>query len=207
MPTPTTDTASRLSFQSHRAALASVRIAIVTASPSTPALSKTFQVTLPTLDASICQNQTTLDRLCPWKQSRKTPMTTTITTPVGMTGAIITSAAGGVSLLIAGIVGVRPVETSQLNYPTCGSALLPATGEFTSTNELWNTLDRGFFSTMCNEFECRWPEGFVCPRCQGLVPWPVAARGVWECAGCRYQVSLTAGTVLHKTHTALHLWF
>lgn len=56
-------------------------------------------------------------------------------------------------------------------------------------------------------FECRWPEGFVCPRCQGLVPWPVAARGVWECAGCRYQVSLTAGTVLHKTHTALHLWF
>ncbi|WP_427132201.1 IS1595 family transposase [Pseudarthrobacter sp. S9] len=56
-------------------------------------------------------------------------------------------------------------------------------------------------------FECRWPEGYVCPRCQGRIAWPVAARGLWECAGCHYQVSLTAGTVLHKTHTALHLWF
>lgn len=56
-------------------------------------------------------------------------------------------------------------------------------------------------------FECRWPEGYVCPRCRGRTAWPVAARGLWECAACGYQVSLTAGTVLHKTHTALHLWF
>lgn len=56
-------------------------------------------------------------------------------------------------------------------------------------------------------FECRWPEGFVCPRCKGQVAWPIAARKLWECASCRYQVSLTAGTVLHKTHTSLHLWF
>lgn len=55
--------------------------------------------------------------------------------------------------------------------------------------------------------ECRWPEGYVCPRCRGRSAWPVAARGLWECAACGYQVSLTAGTVLHKTHTALHLWF
>lgn len=47
----------------------------------------------------------------------------------------------------------------------------------------------------------------MCPRCQGRIPWRVAGRGVWECAACRYQVSVTAGTVLHKTHTALHLWF
>lgn len=56
-------------------------------------------------------------------------------------------------------------------------------------------------------YECRWPEGYACPRCKGESAWPVAARGLWECAACRYQVSLTAGTVLHKTHTALHLWF
>lgn len=55
--------------------------------------------------------------------------------------------------------------------------------------------------------ECRWPEGYVCPRCHGRSAWPLAARGLWECAACGYQVSLTAGTVLHKTHTALHLWF
>lgn len=56
-------------------------------------------------------------------------------------------------------------------------------------------------------FECRWPDGFVCPRCKGRGAWPIAARRLWECSGCHYQVSLTAGTVLHKTHTALHLWF
>lgn len=56
-------------------------------------------------------------------------------------------------------------------------------------------------------FECRWPEGYVCPRCGGRAAWPVATRGLFECAACRYQVSLTAGTVLHKTHTALQLWF
>jgi len=56
-------------------------------------------------------------------------------------------------------------------------------------------------------FWCRWPEGFVCPRCKGRKAWPLAGRGRWQCAGCDYQVSLTAGTVLHKTHTGLHLWF
>lgn len=56
-------------------------------------------------------------------------------------------------------------------------------------------------------FRCRWPDGFQCPRCQGRTAWPVRARGVWECAGCRRQTSLTAGTVLHKTRTPLQLWF
>ena len=56
-------------------------------------------------------------------------------------------------------------------------------------------------------FDCRWPEGYICPRCKGQSAWPIASRGLWECAACHYQVSLTAGTVLHKTHTGLHLWF
>ena len=56
-------------------------------------------------------------------------------------------------------------------------------------------------------FECRWPDGFVCPRCKGGKAWPIAARRLWECSGCHHQVSLTAGTVLHKTHTPLQLWF
>ncbi len=56
-------------------------------------------------------------------------------------------------------------------------------------------------------FDCRWPEGYLCPRCNGQTAWPIASRGLWECAACHYPVSLTAGTVLHKTHTGLHLWF
>jgi len=30
---------------------------------------------------------------------------------------------------------------------------------------------------------------------------------LWQCSACRHQVSVTAGTVLHKTRTPIHLWF
>ena len=53
---------------------------------------------------------------------------------------------------------------------------------------------------------CRWPDGFVCPRCQHGRAYTVAHRR-WQCAGCRHQVSLTAGTVLHNTKTSLTIWF
>ncbi len=32
-------------------------------------------------------------------------------------------------------------------------------------------------------------------------------RRLWQCSGCRYQVSVTAGTVLHKTRIPLPVWF
>lgn len=53
---------------------------------------------------------------------------------------------------------------------------------------------------------CRWPDGFICPRCQHRRAYAVARRR-WQCAGCRHQVSLTAGTVLHNTKTPLTTWF
>jgi transposase-like protein len=53
---------------------------------------------------------------------------------------------------------------------------------------------------------CRWPDGFVCPRCGHRRAYPLAHRR-WQCAGCRRQVSLTAGTVLHNTKTPLTHWF
>lgn len=47
----------------------------------------------------------------------------------------------------------------------------------------------------------RWQLDFVCPRCFGLRGWLLAARGVMQCARkeCGYQVSSTAGTLLHQT--------
>ena len=33
------------------------------------------------------------------------------------------------------------------------------------------------------------------------------ARRRWRCAACEYQVSLTAGTVLHNTKLPLTVWF
>ncbi len=66
------------------------------------------------------------------------------------------------------------------------------------------------FSTedACREYlaALRWPEGFVCPECDTRKGWKMA-RGLWLCAGCRRQVSVTAGTVFERSHSPLVLWF
>jgi transposase-like protein len=51
----------------------------------------------------------------------------------------------------------------------------------------------------------RWPDGFRCPRCGGTKAWEV--RGLWECAGCGGQTSVTAGTIFQDTRTPLPVWF
>ncbi|MGH7751482.1 MAG: IS1595 family transposase, partial [Gemmatimonadales bacterium] len=37
--------------------------------------------------------------------------------------------------------------------------------------------------------------------------YPVAGRGLLQCRACRYQVSVTAGTVMHRTRVPLRDWF
>jgi transposase-like protein len=61
----------------------------------------------------------------------------------------------------------------------------------------------------CAEYltACRWPDGFICPRCGHGRAYPLATQRRWQCASCRYQVSLTAGTVLHNSKTPLTTWF
>lgn len=54
---------------------------------------------------------------------------------------------------------------------------------------------------------CRWPDGFVCPRCRHPRAYRLSVQRRWQCAACRYQVSLTAGTILHNTKTPLTVWF
>ena len=54
---------------------------------------------------------------------------------------------------------------------------------------------------------CRWPDGFVCPRCGERRAYELMKFRRWECVGCGHQVSLTAGTILHNTKTPLTVWF
>ena len=54
---------------------------------------------------------------------------------------------------------------------------------------------------------CRWPDGFACPRCRHTRGYRLVEHRRWQCAACRYQVSLTAGTILHNTKTPLAVWF
>ena len=53
----------------------------------------------------------------------------------------------------------------------------------------------------------RFPDGFTCPQCGSTQSGKVSTRGVWQCKGCRAQVSLTAQTMFHRTRTPLRLWF
>lgn len=53
----------------------------------------------------------------------------------------------------------------------------------------------------------RFPKGFLCPRCGSSISGKVATRGLWQCKTCRAQVSVTAGTMFHRTRTPLRQWF
>lgn len=55
--------------------------------------------------------------------------------------------------------------------------------------------------------EVRWPEGPQCPRCQGKSVSQVEDRNQYDCNACRYQFSVTSGTVMHDTHLPLWKWF
>src|SRR5260370_15761022 len=54
---------------------------------------------------------------------------------------------------------------------------------------------------------CRWPDGFICPRCGHGRAYELVNQRRRQCAKCRQQVSLTSGTVLHRTKTPLTCWF
>ena len=53
----------------------------------------------------------------------------------------------------------------------------------------------------------RWPGGFVCPYCATTKSWQLARRRKLRCAGCRREVSITAGTVFADSHLPLMTWF
>jgi hypothetical protein len=73
---------------------------------------------------------------------------------------------------------------------------------------------RGFRERFADEQACvrylwesRWPEAFRCPRCGGDGYWPIEGRALRQCDQCNYQVSPTAGTLMHRSRFALKEWF
>lgn len=75
------------------------------------------------------------------------------------------------------------------------------------TNEI--EFDRRFCSEeACLEYlsQFRWPEGFLCTKCQHTGYWK-SARGLYVCRQCEHQQSVTAGTIFHSTKKPLALWF
>ena len=54
---------------------------------------------------------------------------------------------------------------------------------------------------------CRWPEGFVCPKCSGKSGTRLKTRPLFLCRACRHQTSPTSGTIMHRSHIPLREWF
>lgn len=69
--------------------------------------------------------------------------------------------------------------------------------------------------TCIRHFEkIRWPEGLRCVRCNGERVKRLESKGktgkprhLYWCADCRYQYSVTVGTIFHDAHIPLTKWF
>ncbi|KRE83922.1 hypothetical protein ASG89_12480 [Paenibacillus sp. Soil766] len=61
----------------------------------------------------------------------------------------------------------------------------------------------------CEQFlmSSRWANGFSCPKCDHYSFYKVKTRSLLECKECRAQISITTGTVMHKSKLPLLIWF
>lgn len=55
--------------------------------------------------------------------------------------------------------------------------------------------------------EIRWPNGFICPNCQHDDGYQLKTRPLIQCVLCKHQTSITSGTIFHRTHLPLRIWF
>jgi transposase-like protein len=53
----------------------------------------------------------------------------------------------------------------------------------------------------------RWPDEIRCPRCQSDKISQIVKRNQFDCDACRYQFSVTAGTIFNDSHLPLWKWF
>lgn len=87
----------------------------------------------------------------------------------------------------------------QFSHPRGGVHYPRSTGEFRA----WFATDED-----CLDYLrwLRWPEGFVCPRCDNHGGWPVA-DGSYKCPRCKAQTAVTAGTLFDRRRSPLTVWF
>ena len=79
----------------------------------------------------------------------------------------------------------------------------------TADINLVNLIDRFHSPEACRDFleKLRWPDGIECPRCSGRVISRIHKRDQFDCDSCRYQFSVTAGTIFHDSKLPLWKWF
>src|SRR5215203_6044549 len=74
---------------------------------------------------------------------------------------------------------------------------------------LVSLVERFHDEEACRKYmeELRWPDGAKCPRCGSDKLSRIKKRHQFQCNSCRYDFSVTAGTIFHDTHLPLWKWF
>jgi transposase-like protein len=54
-------------------------------------------------------------------------------------------------------------------------------------------------------YQKRWADGFKCPRCHHNKAYKLQKRKLMQCKACKYQVSVTAGTIFHRLRQPLSI--
>lgn len=70
--------------------------------------------------------------------------------------------------------------------------------------EFHPAMRKACFQYLCN---VKWPDGFKCPICGHRHCYVIGGYRRFQCAKCHHQTSLTANTVMHRSHLPLHKWF
>jgi len=70
-------------------------------------------------------------------------------------------------------------------------------------------VDRFHSEEKCRAYleSLRWPDGVVCPHCSSKSISQIVERNQYDCNSCRYQFSVTSGTIFHDSHLPLWKWF
>ena len=75
--------------------------------------------------------------------------------------------------------------------------------------DLLTLFDRFDCNHKCRKYleTLRWPNGVACTHCGDINVSEIKGRGQWDCLGCGYHFSVTAGTIMHDSHLPLRKWF
>ena len=75
--------------------------------------------------------------------------------------------------------------------------------------DLMKLMERFDTSEQCRAYleGLRWRDKVTCPRCQSEKISRIRERNQFDCDSCRYQFSVTAGSIFHDSHLPLPKWF
>ncbi len=79
----------------------------------------------------------------------------------------------------------------------------------TDSVNLCSLIEQFNSESRCREYleALRWPDTITCPRCGSDKISQIVKRNQFDCDACRYQFSVTAGTIFNDSHLPLWKWF